>query len=173
MRLCGLSDPKRDVCIKESIQNLLPEIKNNADLLIPIDPYFQDNIKINLQNAFVDGGFSIRNIKMTGMSNALVKNVKSQINDYGMKLELDLFFPKLVSTGFYKTNMLLTAVKVLSKGQFNVTMFNVNNKWTMKGKLVNIDGEQFLNIYDTDIEMDIGDAKFAVTGVFENQALSK
>lgn len=138
-----------------------------------MDPFFNDAFNISLQNTIVDGGFAIKNLKMLGMSKAQVKNVKSEFTDFGMDLELDLHFPKLFTTGFYKTNLFLAAIKLLSKGQFNVTMFNVNNKWTMKGKLINVAGKQFLDIYDTDIRMDIGDMDFSVSGVFENQALSK
>ena len=174
MKLCRLDDPaKRDVCIKDSIQSLLPEIKNNPNFFIPMDPFFHENFNGFLKNTLIDGKFAVKNVKTLGMTNALVKNVKSQFNGFGMKLELDLFFPKLSSTGLYKTNFLLSNVKILSKGQFNVTLFNVNNKWSLKGKLVNIDGEQFMEIYDTDIEMDVGDAKVEFSGVFENQILSK
>lgn len=173
MKLCRLDDSARDVCIKNSIQSLLPEIKNNPSFFIPMDPFFHENFNGYLKNSLIDGKFTVKNVETLGMTNALVKNVKSQLNGFGMKLELDLFFPKLSSTGFYKTNFLLSGVKVLSKGQFNVTLFNVNNKWSMKGKLVNINGDQFMEIYDTDIEMDIGDAKIEFSGVFENPSLSE
>jgi Haemolymph juvenile hormone binding protein (JHBP) len=173
VKLCQIDDVERDICIKNSIQNLLPEIKNHPDFFVPIDPYFWDSFTGNLRNNFVQGGFKIKNLKMYGMSQAEVRNVESQISDFGMNLELDLFFTKLETSAFYKSNVILSAIKILSKGQFNVTMHNVTNKWTMKGKLVNVEGEQFLEIYDSDIDMTIGDLEFSVSGLFENPTLSK
>lgn len=137
-----------------------------------MDPFVYETFNGQLQNTVFDGKYSLRNLKTLGMTNAVVRNVKSQFNDFGMKLELDLFFPKLVSSAFYKTNLFLGGVRLFSKGQFNNTLLNVNSKWTLKGKLVNIKGEKFMKIYDTDIELEIGDAKIEMSGVFEDPTLS-
>ena len=76
MKLCRLDDSARDVCIKNSIQSLLPEIKNNPSFFIPMDPFFHENFNGFLKNTLIDGKFAIKNVKTLGMTNALVKNVK-------------------------------------------------------------------------------------------------
>lgn len=173
MRVCRLRDPERDSCIKNSIQNVLPELVANPSFFIPLEPLVNDLITVDLNNAFVSGGFSLTNVKIHGASLGQVKNVKSSFSDFGMKLQLDLAFPKLSTTGAYKSDIFLTAIKILSKGKFDVSLFNVKSKWTMKGKLVNRGVEQYMEIFETDIVLDIKDVKMNFTGVFENDSLSK
>lgn len=173
LKICRLRDPHRDICIKSSIQNLLPELKNNPKYFTPLEPLNYESINIQLKNSLMTGAFGIKDIKAIGMSTAQIKNVKSQFNDFGMKLRLDLFFPKLSVTSAYNSNMFLAGIKILSEGKFDVKLSDVKSKWTMKGKLINKDGEQFMEIYETDIELDINDADVALTGVFESHILSE
>jgi hypothetical protein len=173
VKLCRLDDPQRDACIKESIQNLLPELRGEPKFYMSLDPYVYNTFNGQLQNMIFDGKYSVKNLTTVGLTDALVKNVKSEFTDFGMKLELDLFFPKLMSSGSYKTNLLLAGIKIVSKGTFNATLWNLNNKWTLKGKLVNINGEKFMKFYDTEIDCNIEDLKATVSGVFDDPTLSK
>lgn len=138
-----------------------------------MDPFVYDSFNGDIQNVVLDGKYLVRNVTTLGLTNALVRDVESKFNDIGMTLKLDLLFPELIYSGFYKTNLHLTGIKLLSKGEFNATLKNVNNKWTLKGKLVNIDGEKYMKMYDTDIDTDIEDVRASISGVFEDPTLSE
>lgn len=152
---------------------MLPELAANPSFFIPLEPMISEEIPVDLNNAFMSGGFLLSNVKIYGASQAQIKNVKSSFNDFGMKLQLDLLLPKITATGAYKSDVLLAAIKILSKGKFDLAMLDVTSKWTMKGKLVNRSGDQFMEIFETDIVLDIRDVNINFTGLFENESLSK
>lgn len=52
-------------------------------------------------------------------------------------------------------------------------MFDVTNKWTIKGKLTKINGEEYMVINQFDVLPDVRDMKISATGLFPNEELSK
>lgn len=173
LMVCRLRDPHRDICIKSSIQNLLPELNNNPKYFTPLEPLNYESVNIQLKNSLMTGAFVIEDVKAIGMAKTQIKNVKSQFNNFGMKLRLELLIPKISVTGAYSSNLFLAGIKILSQGKFDLQVSDVNSKWMMKGKLINKDGEQFMEIFETDVELDIDDADVALTGVFDSEILSE
>lgn len=52
-------------------------------------------------------------------------------------------------------------------------MYDVTNKWTIKGKLQNINGEDYMVITTFDVLPELRDMKISATGLFPNEELSK
>lgn len=176
LHICKLNDPKRDECIRESIQTLLPELRKGHDNidLPPIDPFVYDSVSFNYKNSqLLTGQFTLKNVKTFGMSRGKVQSVKSDFTDDEMTIHADVFIPKIFSTGNYKSNMTFNAFKMEAKGQYNVTMKQVTAKWNIKGKLVSIDGEDYMNIYHFDITPEANDMKISVSGIFPDENLSE
>lgn len=75
------------------------------------------------------------------------------------------------STGSYQSNMSFSAFQIQSKGQYNVTMRDINAKWNIKGKLETIEGEQYMKLYKFDILPEANDMKVSVSGLFPDPVL--
>jgi len=177
LQICKLNDPERDQCIKESIQRLLPSLtQNSASFGLPIlDPFTYDSVNFDFTNTnFLLGNFALRKVKTFGLTRGKVGNVKSDFVDDQMAIQADLFFPKLLATGQYRANITaFTTLAFASKGQFNITLREVNAKWNIKGKLEDRDGEDYMQIYQFDIAPTASDMKISVSGLFRDENLNK
>lgn len=120
----------------------------------------------------LSGSFTLKDVKTYGMSRCTVKDVKSDFTDDEMTIQADIFFPKIFATGDYKSNITLNAFRLQAKGQYNVTMRDVNAKWNIKGKLENVDGEDYMKVYKFDIDPEATSMKISVSGLFPDENLS-
>lgn len=138
---------------------------------------FDDEINIEVgNNASILGSFgkiTLKDIVTHGMSLVQVRKVKSQFNDVGMSLKLDLYFPKVRILGSYKSDLFLSKIKIKSEGQFDINMLDVASKTTLKGKLVDRDGIKFMQIYAFNVDFDIGSFHTLFTGPAKFDAFSK
>lgn len=177
LNICKLNDPKRDECIKESIEAFLPTLRNKKDSLqLPsVDPFSYDSVSFSFKNSdLLVGGFNLQDVKTYGMSRGKVENVKSEFIDDEMTIRANLFFPKLFSTGNYKSNMTLSLFRLKSKGQYNITMKEVKAKWNIKGKLEKEnDGETYMKIYKFDILPVANEMQISASGLFPDEQLSE
>lgn len=140
-----------------------------------IDPFSYDSVTFNYKNSeLLVGSFNLKDVKTYGMSRGKVESVKSEFTDDEMTIQADLFFPKLFSTGSYKSNMTLNLFKLNSKGQYNITLKEVKAKWNIKGKLEkDDDGELYMKIYKFDILPEANDMQISVSGLFPDEKLSE
>lgn len=140
-----------------------------------IDPFTYDSVTFSYKDSdLLVGSFNLKNVKTYGMSRGKVESVKSEFTDDEMTIKADLFFPKLFSTGTYKSNMTLSLFKLNSKGQYNITMKEIKAKWNIKGKLEKKeDGELYMNIYKFDILPEANDMQISVSGLFADEVLSE
>lgn len=176
MKICKLNDPKRDECIRDSIQTFLPALRTkvpNIDFP-PVDPFSYETMTFNYKNSnLLSGSFTVTDIKTYGMSRLTVKKVVSNFTNDEMSIEADVFFPKLFSTGDYKSNMTFNLFQLHSKGLYNVTMKDVVGKWNIKGKIEKIDGEEYMKVYKFDLDPEANSMKFSISGLFPDETLSK
>jgi len=175
LKVCRYQDPSRDECIRDSIESFLSALHQKPDSInFPsVEPFEYDTVTLKYNNPnFVQGWFTIRDQKSYGISRAKVINVKSEFSDEEMKLQAVVNFPKLFTTGNYKSNITLGVFKIESKGQFNVSMYDVTAKWTIEGKLEEIEGEKFMNIYKFDVLPEAKNMKISASGLFPDQELS-
>lgn len=177
LKICSLNDPYRDECIRASIQAFLPSLRKEADgLQLPsIDPFSYDSVTFNYKNSgLVVGTFNVRDVKTYGMSRGRVESVKSEFTDDEMAIQASVFFPKLFSTGNYKSNMTINIFKLNSRGQYNITFKDVTANWNIRGKLVQADdGELYMKIYKFDILPEANDMHISVSGLFPDELLSE
>jgi hypothetical protein len=176
LKICRLNDSKRDECIRDSIQTFLPALRGKVpNIDFPsVDPFSYETMSFDYKNSnLLSGGFTVTDVKTYGMSRCTVKRVVSNFTDNEMQIQADLFFPKLLSTGAYTSNMTFNLFQLHSKGQYNVTMKDVSGKWNIKGKLQKIDGEDYMIVHKFDLDPDAKSIKFSITGLFEDQTLSK
>lgn len=125
------------------------------------------------ESNLLGGSMTVKKVKTYGMSRGTVKTLKSEFTDDTMAIQAELFFPKVFATGNYQSNMSFNAFRIESKGQYNITMRDITAKWNIKGKLENIDGEDYMKLYKFDILPEAEDMKISVSGIFPDPVLSE
>lgn len=170
-----MNDPERDRCIQESIQKLLPTLREktpNFDFPI-IDPHQPGPLTFKFKNRYVAGGTSnLTNVRTFGISRGKVRSVKSTFKDDRMKLNIEIFFPKLFSTGNYSSLFALNSLLTFrSKGIYKITLTDLNEKWTIKGKLERRAGEDYMKAYRIDVDPEANDIDIHFTGLTQDERL--
>lgn len=105
-----------------------------------------------------------------GFSKLKFLKVKSNITEKSFDLKIKMLTPKILSTAQYKGNANIGGQTIDSRGQFNVTMIEVDYITALKGTIQN--GLVNLNTVDV-LHINPKDLKLAVTGLFPDPALSK
>ncbi|CAO1325915.1 unnamed protein product [Diamesa serratosioi] len=176
LKICKLNDPKRDECIKDSIQTFLPETHNSFPNinLSSMDPFNYESGKYEYkQTARIQGSISVKNTKLYGLSRAQVRGVKSNITDKIMDLDIDIFWPRVFCEGLYKGEALFNEIRFASKGTFNLTMKNVVTTLKLKGSVVSVDGEDYMKMSSFDSVPTVGEMKVSATGLFPDPQLNQ
>ena len=174
--MCHFNDNKRDECIKSSIENFIPSLRENHENwnFVTVEPFKSDVLQITYRNTNQFAGhFNLRNVKFFDLSRFKVLTVKSNFTDDQMLICCEFFFPKIFLTSSYKSNVTLNQLAIQSKGIFNLTMKHVSAKFIIKGKLKKIDGEDFMEVYKFQMDPVPKGMKFSVTGIFPDETLSE
>jgi hypothetical protein len=176
LQICKLNDPKRDECIKNSIQSFLPSLRQKPEKIDfpPLEPLKYDRVAFNYKTSDVlSGGFIIRNTKAYGLSYSKIRNLKSNFTENHMKIEIEMGTKEIFITGDYKGNLTFRDINLNSRGKFNVTMIKTVGKMIIKGRLETIDGENYMKVYSFDVFPNPRDMKFSISGLFPDETLSE
>lgn len=175
MRICNRNDPELGQCIKDSIQRLLPELTNGIPSIdFPaIDPFAQESNYFEYKNQQMYGSLHIKNAKTYGLSRAQIRDVRASADDGSFRMEVDVYFPKVVTEGKYKGEGRFNAIKLVSKGYFNVTTSDVSATWKMSGRTTQRQGEDYLMIEKFDMTPEVGDMQVYATGLFPDPGLNQ
>nr|XP_029724927.1 putative beta-carotene-binding protein [Aedes albopictus]XP_029724969.1 putative beta-carotene-binding protein [Aedes albopictus] len=175
MRICNRNDPELGQCIKDSIQRLLPELVNGIPSIgFPaIDPFTQDSNYFEYKNQQMHGSLHLKNAKTYGMSRAQIRDVRAAAGDDTFNMEVDVYFPKVITEGKYKGEGRFNAIKLVSKGYFNVTTTDVSTTWKISGRTTQRQGEEYLLIDKFDMTPEVGDMKVYATGLFPDPGLNQ
>lgn len=175
MRICNRNDPELGQCIKDSIQQLLPELTNGIPSIdFPaIDPFTQDSSYYEFKNEQIFGSMHIKNAKTYGLSQAKIKDVRASADDTSFKMEVDVHFPKIITEGKYKGEGRYNVIKVVSKGFFNVTTIDVSVTWKISGHTTQRQGEEYLVIDKFNMSPEVGDMKVFATGLFPDPGMNQ
>ncbi|XP_053691825.1 putative beta-carotene-binding protein [Sabethes cyaneus] len=175
MRICNRDDPELGRCIKDSIQRLLPELHTGIPSIdFPaIDPFIQDSSYFEYKNQQIQGSMHIKNAKSYGLSKAQIRDVRATADDDSFQMEVDVYFPKLITEGKFKGEGRFNAIKVVSKGYFNITTTDVSTTWNISGKTAERNSEQYLLIDKFDMSPEVGDMKIYATGLFPDAGLNQ
>lgn len=156
-----------------------------------VEPFIYETVTFKYNNAAMKGLYTIKNQRTYGISKVKVMSVKSSFDNDEMKLVVSNHFPKLFSTGTYRSNMTIGHFRIEAKGlilifkflkfclifnnfqgEFNVSMYDVTAKWNIKGKLKKIDGEDYMVVNSFDVLPEARDMKISATGLFPDEQLS-
>lgn len=118
LKICHINDSHRDECIRSSMENFLSALHEKPDSIdFPqVEPFLYNTVTFKYNNPALKGQYTIKNQRTYGISKVKVLNVKSTFTDNEMKLVVSNHFPKIFSSGNYRSNMTLGHFKIEAKG---------------------------------------------------------
>lgn len=181
MKICNINLPKAEYneCIRDAIEFFVTAPHDSkTSIKIPVfDPFTINSLSLQLNfnlQSFRGGDLRIKNLKNYGFGKMKVQKVKANFTDETLDLIAKVLLPKVHLSALYKTSFSLGGANVDAKGQFNATVKEATIKAVLKGKVREINGEKYMHIdkFDTN-PYDIKDLKLSITGLFQDQQLSK
>lgn len=102
---------------------VMPTFKDGYPKLgiAPFDPLLVKKAYFEYKQSDLLATLTAKNTKVHGMSGAEVLEVRSNLTDTSLDLELDIRFPKVLMDGSYKGEGRINDYKLKSRGSFNVT----------------------------------------------------
>lgn len=102
---------------------MIPTLKDGYPTLgiAAFDPLLVKKAYFEYKQNQVLATLNVKNAKVYGMSGAEVQDVRSNLTENSLDLELDVRFPKVFMEGNYKGEGRFNEYKVKSRGFFNVT----------------------------------------------------
>ncbi|XP_037959592.1 uncharacterized protein LOC119688965 [Teleopsis dalmanni] len=171
---CSATDSNINECMKSLFQQMVPLTKNGIKELNipPLDPFVIEKSNYQYSNGAVQGRITVRNVRVHGMSNAVVENVDFRLN--GDKLDVDFIakVPNMAVEGTYKAEMKINDVKMTPKGVFNVSMTDITIKSHPSGELYERDGHTYLRLTSFDSQPEVGDMHIYATGLVPDPNLN-
>ncbi|CAG9797873.1 unnamed protein product [Chironomus riparius] len=175
LKLCNIQDPKRDICIKNSLQEFLIDLPKNPNYFdfIQFEPFTYEPYTFKYDYGdFLKGYFKLFDGKGYGLKNTKVLKLKSDFTDKDMKILALVHMPKLFATANLDTKFELGSLKYENTIPFNATFRDVTTRWTIKGKIEERDGEQFMKIVLFDVLPEAKELVFGTSDVFPNEQLN-
>lgn len=116
-KICGRRDPNLSECVKQSVTQLLPTIRDgipNLDVP-PLEPMDVDEIALA---DLPDFKAVATNVKLSGLSNFIVKYLKIDLDN--TRIDLDIVFPKIFMKSDYDVKARIL-VPINEKGPIDIT----------------------------------------------------
>ncbi|EDW57770.1 uncharacterized protein Jhbp13 [Drosophila virilis] len=172
---CPADADQAGECIKNIMNELIPRLrKGDPDLGIqPYDPFVIDRLSFQYSSGAVSGRISVRNVKLYGFAEHKIEKVNVKLDGDKVKLRIVSQLPKMNLLGNYKAEMLVNSLQLKPKGNFNVTLFDVENRVVTDGEFYNKDGRRFLRIKDIDVNPKIRDMIIKANGIFPDPELDE
>nr|AKM52555.1 odorant-binding protein 15 [Chrysopa pallens] len=157
-----------NTCLQETLQEALPKwAKGIPELgITQLDPFIEPEITINFKQNQFQGHATMRNVRMYGFSNVLIKNVESELTDDKLAIDVDCFFPRLETEGNFKGQGSFNAIVLNTKGYYNMSMSEVSAIWKIRGEKEVINGEEFMKIKSFTMRPKVEKMKIYVSDLF-------
>ncbi|XP_067625569.1 uncharacterized protein [Eurosta solidaginis] len=173
--VCKRSSADFNDCVKKLLQNSIQRIKNgDKELHIPvIDPLRLNRTTFQYSNGNIRGRITMRDGQTYGFSKTQVQKIDLKINGDRIKMKAHSFVPEIRVAGNYKADIYLNNVQMRPKGQFNVSLFNVNIDQLYEGGFYEADGYRFVRMDKFEADPKVSDFKFFANGLFPDPTLNE
>ncbi|XP_026465613.1 uncharacterized protein LOC113368282 [Ctenocephalides felis] len=171
---CPRNSAELDTCLKQSIAAAVPQLRSGHELLglRPIDPMELSEFKTGVDAGLMRSKLVAKDFKVHGLSNMVVKDVKSEVTDNSLLINAEVYFPKVLSEGSYKGDSSFGDYQIKSRGIFNVTMYDVTVTWKIEGATEERDGETYMRIKHFRVSPKVGDMKIYASGLIPDEGLN-
>nr|QGN03643.1 putative odorant binding protein 9 [Conopomorpha sinensis] len=168
LKTCDRTSPEVNECMLEAVVDGLQRLCDGVPELgvPPIDPYHQEEIKVDYKNNQIVAKMVMKNVYVYGMKNAKIHDARLKADEDRFHLEIDLTSPKIVVTGDYHGEGRFNAYKVNATGQFNTTMHDLVYTWKLDGKPEKRGDDTFVKITSFYMRPDVGELHTHASGIF-------
>lgn len=172
---CSTEEDQLSDCVKHIFNTLTPRLKDgNEELKIPpYEPLVLNRTSFQYSSGNVNGRITMRNAKLSGFSTNIAKEVNVKLKDGKVKLRMVTFMPKLNIAGRYKADLQVNQLQLKPKGEFNVTLTNVEATTITDGEVYEKDGHRFFRMKNIDSNPKIGDLHIKANGIFQDPELDQ
>nr|CAD7598346.1 unnamed protein product [Timema genevievae] len=164
------SCPRNDnACLKKLLQVLIPKLSkgSNEFSLQPLDPMHIPEMNVVYQmGGNIRGNVSVINSDTYALSKIRINDVRSNVNDTHLSMEVDVKFPGVFVEGSYKANGLIVVFPINGKGVFNISMSDVSATWKLSGQVIERNEVEYLRLDHFNMRPVVGDMKFYASELF-------
>lgn len=86
-----------------------------------LDPFTVPSFTFRYKQGTLMLGVMMRNATTRGLTSGQIKSVRSRVSDSRMSMEIEVYFPQIVTEAHYKGQGKINELRVTSKGFVNVT----------------------------------------------------
>jgi hypothetical protein len=166
---CKRNDKNFSGCLKNTLQYLIPKFAKEGipELNITsLDPFYLNEYLMHFDSSQIEGKTLFKDVFNHGLGSIKIVDVRALVEDpEKLELEVDFYMPKVISNGKFKGEGKIGQIPIMGKGVFNVTSFDVNGSWMLKGNAIELDGRRHMRIKDVSMKLDIGDMKIYATNM--------
>ncbi|CAH4031084.1 unnamed protein product [Pieris brassicae] len=165
LKICDRNSLEVNECLVEAVQKGIKDLAGgNADLGVPaLDPFYQDELKMEYNNNQIQGKMVMSNIFVAGLSSSTVKDARLKADEDSFNLEIDMFTPEVKVYGDYEGGGSYNSLKLLANGNFSTTMTDLVYTWKLKGKPHIIEGITYIKVKSFYMRPDVGTMKTSIT----------
>ncbi|XP_017479810.1 PREDICTED: circadian clock-controlled protein-like [Rhagoletis zephyria] len=173
--VCKQSSPEFNNCVKNLLEESIRRVKNgNKALNIPvIDPFRLNRTTFQYTNGNVRGRIAMLNGLTYGFSKTEIKTLDLKVIDGKIKMKLLSHVPEIRVVGNYKAELLLNNVQLRPRGEFNVSLVDVDIDQLYEGGFYEADGHRFVRMTKFDAEPKVKDFKLSASGLFPDPTLNE
>ncbi|XP_060517816.1 putative beta-carotene-binding protein [Cylas formicarius] len=180
IKVCSKNDPHIDVCIKESISYLRPQLASGIpELDVPsLEPLVIDHFQVNSGRDQARINLGVNDVKIWGASKFDITEVK--VDEAQLSFFVKVLIPHLYFEATYDLDMQMLVLSYKGKGPMSGNLTDMVLTFQLNGEIINKNGVQYLHFPRVKngmtlgkIEMSFGDEKFKseVLGKGINQVL--
>ncbi|KAH8381123.1 hypothetical protein KR200_002530 [Drosophila serrata] len=172
---CAATDDQLGECVKEIFNTLTPRLKDgNPELKIPpYEPFNLNRTSFQYTSGNANGRITVRNAKIYGFSANKAKDVSVKVSKDKVKLRLVTYMPKLNIVGTYKADLQVNQLQLKPKGDFNVTLKDVETTTLTDGEIYTKEGHRYFRLKNIDTKPKIGDLVIKANGIFADPELDQ
>nr|CAD7395336.1 unnamed protein product [Timema poppensis] len=149
LALCARRDPQFNKCMVERIREIVPDLlAGDPELDLPaLNPVHIAELSIDTDiTEDVRSRMFFKDINIYNTDSVQIKNVRSNINDNKLELEVDIQFPKLFLDGEYRSDVRFRGLPFINKGSFNLTLGDVSMTMKLTGKPFIKEDESYIQL---------------------------
>nr|CAD7593819.1 unnamed protein product [Timema genevievae] len=149
LALCARRDPQFNKCMVERIREIVPDLlAGDPELDLPaLNPVHIAELSMDTDiTEDVRSRMLFKDINIYNTDSIQIKDVRSNINDNKLELEVDIHFPKLFLDGEYRSDVRFRGLPFINKGSFNLTLGDVSMTMKLTGKPFIKEDESYIQL---------------------------
>ncbi|XP_054289645.1 circadian clock-controlled protein daywake-like [Macrosteles quadrilineatus] len=175
---CKIKAEDFDQCLLNAFRQNIPKLSKSGIKELnmpPLDPFYVPQVLITYNGSEITAKSLVRNSFTHGLRNVQILDIRTNLdNPEKQVIEGDIFLPKVLVEGTYKTEGNLGNFPVNGKGVYNISMTNVSATIKVEGHLVTLKDKVHLKVHKVGLSPEVGGMKIYASNLINgNKELSE